>query len=49
MTTAWNEFGFKVAMPHMAPGGKLSEVEMFKALGSFQWDAIGILLGRPSQ
>jgi probable biosynthetic protein (TIGR04098 family) len=33
----------------MSPGGKLSEVEMFKVLGSFQWDAIGLLLGSPSQ
>jgi probable biosynthetic protein (TIGR04098 family) len=49
MTATWNEFGFTVAMPHMAPGGKLSEVELFKMLGSYQWDAIGLLLGRPTQ
>ena len=49
MTANWNEFEFKVAMPHMAPGGKLSEVELFKTLGSYQWEAIGNLLGQPSQ
>jgi probable biosynthetic protein (TIGR04098 family) len=49
MTSTWNEFRFKVAMPHMSPIGKLSEVELFKTLGSYQWDAIGLLLGRPTQ
>jgi probable biosynthetic protein (TIGR04098 family) len=49
MTANWNDFEFKVAMPHMAPGGKLSEVELFKTLGSYQWEAIGNLLGQPSQ
>ena len=49
MAVKWNEFGFTVAMPHMVPGGKLSEVELFKVLGSFQWDAIGLLLGCASQ
>ena len=28
--TAWNDFAFTVAMPHLAPGDKLSEVEFLK-------------------
>lgn len=48
MTGHWNRFGFRVGMPQMAPGGKLSEVELFKLLGDFQWVSIAQLLGRPS-
>ena len=47
--TPWNDFAFTVAMPHLAPGNKLSEVELLKVLGSHQWEAIARVLGRPSQ
>ena len=47
--TPWNDFSFTVAMPHLAPGNKLSEVELLKVLGSYQWEAIARVLGRPSQ
>ncbi|MEE8476122.1 MAG: hypothetical protein V3T01_12250 [Myxococcota bacterium] len=47
--TPWNDFAFTVAMPHLAPGDKLSEVELLKVLGSQQWEAIARALGRPSQ
>ncbi len=49
MARPWNEFAFTVAMPHLAPGGKLSEVEFLKVLNAFQWEAIARVLGRPSQ
>jgi probable biosynthetic protein (TIGR04098 family) len=45
----WNDDAFTVAMPHLAPGDKLSEVEFLKRLGTCQWDAIARVLGRPSQ
>ena len=48
MTGVWNRFGFRVGMPQMAPGAKLSEVELFKVLGDFQWVSIAQLLGRPT-
>ena len=49
MTTPWNETAFTVAMQHLAPGDKLSEVEFLKRLGTCQWDAIARVLGRPTQ
>lgn len=49
-STGWHDFGFVVQMPHLAPGGRLSEVEFLKVLGAFQWEAIARCLGaRPSQ
>ncbi len=49
MSAGWNELGFDVGMPHMAPGHKLSEVEFYKALASQQWGSIAKLLDRPVQ
>lgn len=46
MTVPWNQFELIVAMPHMAPGEKLSEVEFLKVLAAYQWEAISRLLGR---
>ncbi|MGE0453577.1 MAG: LnmK family bifunctional acyltransferase/decarboxylase [Vicinamibacteria bacterium] len=43
----WEPFELEVGMPHMAPG-KLSEVELLKLLGAWQWDAIARALGRPA-
>jgi probable biosynthetic protein (TIGR04098 family) len=43
----WNDLQFTIGMPHMVPG-KLSEVELLKLLGSFQWDSISALLDLPS-
>jgi probable biosynthetic protein (TIGR04098 family) len=36
---AWNEYRFTVGMPHMVPY-KLSEVELLKHLGAFQWTSV---------
>jgi len=44
---SWNDFGFTVGMPTMAPGHKLSEVELLKWLAYYQWEAIARMLGRP--
>ena len=44
---AWFDYGFTVGMPHMVPN-KLSEVELLKWLGAYQWDSISELLGRRS-
>ena len=50
MSESWNEYHFVVQMPHMAPGEKLSEVEMLKMLAAHQWESIARALGqRPSQ
>ena len=49
MTDPWNDTAFTVAMQHLAPGDKLSEVEFLKRLGTCQWDAIARVLGRPTQ
>lgn len=43
----WHDFQFTVGMPHMVPG-KLSEVELLKLLGGWQWDSISSLLDQPS-
>jgi probable biosynthetic protein (TIGR04098 family) len=40
----WDRFEFSVGMPHMVPD-KLSEVELLKLLGAWQWDSIARLLG----
>lgn len=50
MDPTWNHYHFVVQMPHMAPGEKLSEVEMLKLLAAYQWESIARALGqRPSQ
>jgi probable biosynthetic protein (TIGR04098 family) len=43
----WHEHAFTVGMPLMAPGERLSEVELLKQLALFQWEAIAAMLGRP--
>jgi probable biosynthetic protein (TIGR04098 family) len=43
----WLDYQFTVGMPHMVPN-KLSEVELLKWLGSYQWESISRLLGRRS-
>jgi probable biosynthetic protein (TIGR04098 family) len=45
MSASWNDYGFVVGMPTMAPGHKLSEVELLKWLNAYQWDAIARMLG----
>lgn len=46
----WHDFRFVVQMPHMAPGEKLSEVELLKWIAAYQWEAIARALGRlPSE
>jgi len=50
MDPVWNDYRFVVQMPHMAPGEKLSEVEMLKMLAAHQWESIARALGqRPSE
>jgi probable biosynthetic protein (TIGR04098 family) len=50
MRAPWHEYGFVTQMPHMAPGEKLSEVELLKQLAAYQWESIARMLGRkPSQ
>lgn len=44
---SWRDYEFTVGMPHMVPN-RLSEVELLKCLGAFQWDSIAQRLGRPS-
>ncbi len=44
----WQRYAFDVRMPHLAPGGRLSEVECLKVLGSFQWASIAAHVGKPS-
>ena len=41
---AWEAFAFTVGMPHMVPD-KLSEVELLKLLGAWQWESIAGWLG----
>jgi probable biosynthetic protein (TIGR04098 family) len=43
----WLDYQFTVGMPHMVPN-KLSEVELLKWLGNYQWESISRLLGRKS-
>lgn len=43
----WLNYQFTVGMPHMVPN-KLSEVELLKWLGNYQWESISRLLGRKS-
>lgn len=43
----WLDYEFTVGMPHMVPS-RLSEVELLKCLGAFQWDSIARGLGRRS-
>jgi probable biosynthetic protein (TIGR04098 family) len=46
----WNDYDFVVQMPHMAPGEKLSEVELLKLLAAHQWESIArALRTRPSR
>ncbi|MGH0028714.1 MAG: hypothetical protein ACQGVC_02915 [Myxococcota bacterium] len=50
MPASWNSYGFVTQMPHMAPGEKLSEVELLKLLAAYQWESIARVLGRkPSE
>jgi len=44
---AWKHYAFTVGMPHMVPE-RLSEVELLKWLGAYQWESIADLLGTPS-
>jgi probable biosynthetic protein (TIGR04098 family) len=44
----WNTYALSLAMPHMAPGDRLSEVELMKLLGVFQWESIGKALNVPA-
>lgn len=43
----WLDYEFTIGMPHMVPN-RLSEVELLKWLGAFQWDSIARGLGRRS-
>ena len=43
----WRDYEFTVGMPHMVPN-RLSEVELLKSLGAFQWASIATGLGRQS-
>jgi probable biosynthetic protein (TIGR04098 family) len=43
----WLDYEFTIGMPHMVPN-RLSEVELLKCLGAFQWESIARRLGRPS-
>ena len=45
--TDWLDYQFTVGMHHMVPN-KLSEVELLKWLGNYQWESISRLLGRKS-
>lgn len=45
----WIAENFDVEMHYMAPGEKLSELELLKHFGSYQWRAIADALGRPPQ
>jgi probable biosynthetic protein (TIGR04098 family) len=47
MRSEWSALDFVVQMPHLAPGGRLSEVEFLKLLGAYQWQGIATGLGRP--
>ena len=43
----WLDYELTVGMPHMVPN-RLSEVELLKCLGGFQWDSIARRLGQRS-
>ncbi|HSO40269.1 MAG TPA: LnmK family bifunctional acyltransferase/decarboxylase [Labilithrix sp.] len=43
----WRDYELTIGMPHMVPN-KLSEVELLKWLGAYQWESISALLGRKS-
>jgi probable biosynthetic protein (TIGR04098 family) len=43
----WLDYELTVGMPHMVPN-RLSEVELLKCLGAFQWDSIARRLGQRS-
>src|SRR5262245_49256209 len=43
----WCDYDFTLGMPHLAPNG-LSEVELLKWLGVYQWESIARALGKPS-
>ena len=43
----WLEYELTIGMPHMVPN-RLSEVELLKCLGAFQWDSIAHRLGQRS-
>lgn len=43
----WHEHDFVVGMPLMAPGERLSEVELLKVIALYQWEAIAAMLGQP--
>ena len=50
MRAPWHSYGFVTQMPHMAPGEKLSEVELLKQLAAYQWESIARMLERkPSE
>jgi probable biosynthetic protein (TIGR04098 family) len=50
MKSHWHDNRFVVQMPHMAPGERLSEVELLKLLAAYQWAGIAHMLGRkPSE
>lgn len=44
----WQRYTLDVRMPHLAPGARLSEVELLKQLGAFQWETIAGQIGRPA-
>jgi probable biosynthetic protein (TIGR04098 family) len=46
---AWNTFDTSVTLPLLAPGDKLSEVELLKWLLAYQWESIARLFGMPSR
>ena len=48
VSSGWNHYSIVVQMPHMAPGGRLSEIELLKWLGAFQWESISRALGQKS-
>jgi probable biosynthetic protein (TIGR04098 family) len=43
----WLSYEFTVGMPHMVPN-RLSEVELLKCLGAFQWESIASGMGQKS-
>ena len=44
----WRDYELTIGMPHMVPN-RLSEVELLKCLGAFQWASIATKLGRQSR
>ena len=43
----WRDYELTIGMPHMVPN-RLSEVELLKCLGAFQWESIASRLGQKS-